>query len=294
MVVIAYAPGTPLVTNGAGTTPLILPSEVSRPSDLVTAGAPPRFGDGYWPDSLIIDVGIESAGTRVAGQSISMYLLAVDKGGASIDGEYGHIHNSTMGAVKSPGVLSAARVTTDGSGHSRAVFRPNKISGPVVLVATAAGADSAVDTIRVGVPGLTLLTATPSNDLIGSTGIHPNAYWVTIEMAGKLREFADSFHVETDSLAHFNDASLHYGGKFDLNQQWGTPDATCVFRPRGRPPVTIPTGCHSRHRIGRDVDFRNRDFTVSRFEILAIRLWREIGGLAPIQETDHLHFPYRR
>jgi hypothetical protein len=296
-IVIQYAPGTPIVTDGAessGSTPWILPAELTGAGQVERAGRPPTFGNQLWPDSLVVDVGIDSAGRRAANRTLTLALRAIDDSGQSIDRDFGHVHRGGAGALKSPGGISRTTVTTDATGHSRAILRPSIVAAPVVLVVSGAGLDTAADTIRIGVPGLARLTLTPSNDLVGMTSIHPNSFWVSFAMGKKLYEFADSLRAITDSMTHFNDASLQFGGKFDLHRQWDTPDAACSFRKVGEAPRSLPTGCHSRHRLGRDIDVRNRGFAGNaRHEKEVLRLWKKIAGHEVVAEGDHLHFPYR-
>jgi hypothetical protein len=166
----------------------------------------------------------------------------------------------------------------------------------VKFVARTAEGDSTVDTLRVGVAELELLGVTTHFDLIGQKPIHPSSHWVSATMAAALREFADSLYAVTDSVTHLNDASLKFGGKFDLHRQWAADDAACIFKKRGAPDKPIPAGCHSRHRIGRDIDVRNNGFLPdSKHEKEVFRLWKKIEGtLEPVAEGDHLHFPFRK
>jgi hypothetical protein len=98
----------------------------------------------------------------------------------------------------------------------------------------------------------------------------------------------------TDSVTHVNDASLQYGGKFDLDRQWSSPDPACVFRRVGQPPRVSPNGCHSRHRIGLDNDIRSRDFAGDKGHMQDVMdLWEDLSGTRPVPEADHLHFAYR-
>ena len=259
------------------------------------AGRPPTLnGDALWPDSLVMDVGVDSGGARAHARTVNVRLLAVDRAGADIDSEYGHRHAPATGVTKLAGTVDHPAVTTDGDGHSKIVLHPSTISGPVVIIATAANADSVVDTLRIGVPGLVSLTPGSTADLVGGTAIHPSSHWVRQEMWTLLLQFADSLHAMTDSVTHFNDASLPFGGKFDLDRQFSSPDAACVFRKAGEPPRQLPDGCHSRHRIGLDNDVRSRGFAADKAHLQDVMdLWEAISGTRPVHEADHLHFAYR-
>jgi urocanate hydratase len=95
------------------------------------------------------------------------------------------------------------------------------------------------------------MNATAHPDLKQGETIHPDAYWVKLEMATALQQ--------------------------------------------GVPARQLLDGCHSRHRIGRDIDVRNGGFRKNvKHRNRVTDIWTYFsGGHEPVREGDHLHFPYR-
>jgi len=138
----------------------------------------------------------------------------------------------------------------------------------------------------VGVPNLVQLLPGPTFDTVGTKIIHPNSHWVTPAMRVRAEAFADSFFTRFHKKVAFNDASLLFGGKFDIHQQWASDDPECL-RLGGQ-----LNGCHAGHRRGLDVDLRTNNLTVNQIKA-AKELWETVSGREIFPHPDHYHLPYR-
>ena len=88
--------------------------------------------------------------------------------------------------------------------------------------------------MRVIVQGLRQLGTSPDYVLIGSTVPHPSGHWVTASVATSLQAIAKEYRGATGDRLYFNDASLEWGGLFDIHGNWKPP--------------------HHEHRSGRQID----------------------------------------
>ena len=286
---IKYAGGTPLL---ADSTPLILPDSLLRNASII--GSAPVFGKGLWPDSLRFEVSVVvSHGTPLPNRQIRLQVTPIDAGGTSVDAVFGHKHIGAGTVVKEAGRLSSTFVTTSEVGIASVTFRPTIVSGPVILRATSPGAEPMVDTIWVGVPGLVQLVPSVTFDTVKNTVIHPSSNWVTPTMHTLLLQLADSFSATYHKKLGYNDASLPFGGKFDLRSQWSSPDSSCWNHPAGQDTTRALWGCHQRHRLGRDVDMRTNNLSPVEIGFLR-RTWLRLAAIESRKEGNHDHLPFRR
>ena len=146
---IMYASGTPFDANGRA---FIRPSDSSNKS-----GTPPLYNGAIQPTSATITLYVDSAGLAVHNRSITVNLTAVDSAGAGSDSIFGHFHHGhysgSGGLAKPVGTLvdtagntgSYLVVNTGNGGMVKVTFHAPMISGPIVLQAISANADSAPD-----------------------------------------------------------------------------------------------------------------------------------------------------
>lgn len=290
-VVLEFVQGTPATADSQA---IVLPGGLFAQPGVPdpNIGSPPSFGTGYWPDTARIEVRVEVGGTAQPGKTVQLRLVAVDSSGAGSDAPYGHFHTGANGA-KPTGTLSATSVTTGVDGKAFVTYRPGLVSGPIVVIGTSTDVDSAIARVRVEVPGLVELIATQSVSIIGQVPIHPINNFVTAVMRAGLMEVADSFFARYNTQVVYNDASLAFGGKFDLHRQWASSDALCTFTPAGGTPVVTPNGCHALHRIGLDIDVRTNGVSDARQRYLRDE-WQSVAGRTVIREGNHNHFRDRR
>ena len=284
---ISYAEGTRFHVQGGDSLPQILPDSLLRGGRVIeSVGSPPLLGRRrVWPDSLIMRLRVDSMGVPVPNQTITLQALAIDSSGAGLDAEFGHRHPGRSAEAKPAGSFRVSTVNTGASGEVTVVYRPSIVSGPVVLVAAAESADTARATVWVGVDSLVELVEGTRIDTVGTTGEHPAANGVTVAMREKLTSLADSIWSLWRVRAQLNDASLPWGGKFDIRGHW-VSDPLCRTA-SGQPD---PGGCHAEHRIGRNVDFNSPAYSPARQQRIWA-MWESLGGRV-VKEGTHFHFRY--
>lgn len=168
------------------------------------------------------------------------------------DGTGGHIHTdgrpkgilscaSSMG-----GELASCTLSTDYSGQVLFDFISTPISGTHVITATCSGCSNtetkSVD-VKVSnlipIPASTKYALADSNgNVIGVTWKHKKNHFLTSPSVLKLNKLADVYDdVNPDAVLYLNDASLEWGGLFDVgSRSWSAP--------------------HSTHHKGRSLDVR--------------------------------------
>jgi hypothetical protein len=150
---------------------------------------------------------------------------------------------------------------TGGNGQVVFNFNAPEASGTHTITATCdgCGSSSPPKTVEVKVNGLETIPSSSFYTFIGETDKHSDTHFLTPEAANILWRIAVSYQVEqqfklrhpvtrkytvTPPVLHVNDASLEWGGKFDLSGAWA--------------------GDHVEHRRGTVADVRanNRDTAI--------------------------------
>ena len=149
---------------------------------------------------------------------------------------------------------------------------PSEFTAPEgcgIIIHTASFSNGSVipDRIEVLIPGLVPIAASNNLRLKPPTEVHPSPYWVDPSMNPRLTTLADRYFAERGKFLTVTDASLVWGGRFDLNCDWKRP--------------------HAEHQNGRQVDMRSRDMTEDDIAVFR-RICREVG-LTPVLEGDHWH-----
>ena len=118
-------------------------------------------------------------------------------------------------------------------------FNAPKVSGTHTITVTCDRcSNTATKSVDVKVDGLEIIPDSPFYTFIGETDKHTDNHYLTPEAAAVLWRIAVSYQVEqqfklqdpatgrftvTPPVLHVNDASLKWGGKFDLSGRWSGP-----------------------------------------------------------------------
>ena len=160
----------------------------------------------------------------------------------------GHGHhdaNRPKGSVPASGV-------TDANGEIKLTFKASEVAGSHNITATCDScSNKTVDKkVDVRVPDLAPISPNPSQNADGSyqyafTAVDPGhvgtsggrqrgEYYLTAEAAKNLDVLISNFAEEGWGIVGLNDASLNWGGLYDLKNNWNKP--------------------HSEHRLGEEID----------------------------------------
>ena len=257
----------------------ITPSETTVWPDSLDKGTPSWFSTAF-ADPFVHELAIRlfDGCAPIPGQEVSVRAEWVYGSG-------GHLHGSSQDSVPYFGsmgrftvlsdttrtALAAITDTTGPDGYLRLSYRAPEFGGSVDIIATAVVAtDTLVNSFQldVRVPNLVPIPDTLGDDLIGGTCDHhgprgsgePNfecrtpddnhyATQETIGLLGAVRAVWEA-HFPNQPFK-VNDASLPFGGRFDICGEW--------------------SGCttgHHFHRMGRDVDVRTSRDTLNPAGIL--------------------------
>ena len=272
---ITFQSGTPRLVNN---TVLILPAGLTD-----TMGPVPQYQGNPWPAELTFSVSVDSGGIPVPNRNVILTFRAVDSVATGADSMFGHVHHGANNVAKPRGTLSDTSFNTGGTGLATVSFTPPIISGPVRIMGFSTAADTLRETILVGVPLLANMVQRPSDSLIGGPGtVHPDNHWGTGEMIVRLNSLADSVYSRYNGKRlHYNDMSLQWGGKFDLDETWA-----------GRQ--------HALHRLGRDIDLRTNvsPGVLSGAQLTFVRRrWQNLGGFILDERSSgapHFHLAFRQ
>ncbi len=197
----------------------------------------------------------------------------------------GHIDSLHTG-LRPLGKLDKTRGTTDSSGCVASNFTPSHIAGVVGVNASIPNISVGVD-ILVGLPNLVYLFDGTNYTRIGVTSSHPSSHWGTQAAVDALPLIADDYKTQfygnnpipDNQKVAYNDISLPYGGKFDINKKWTS------------------VGAHAEHRKGINCDTRSSNIPENRWVELN-RIFRERGSTRTNNETGtdaphwHLRFEF--
>ncbi len=173
-------------------------------------------------------------------------------------------------------------------------FNAPEASGTHTITATCDGcSNTATKTVDVKVVGLEVTPSSPFYVFIGETDKHTDNHYLTPEAAAVLWRIAVSYQVEqqfklqdpatgkftvTPPVLHVNDASLKWGGKFDLSGRWAGP--------------------HYEHRRGTVIDIRANtqetaipDVNFDKYILLADRYG--VDALLEEPDINRRHFHLR-
>jgi hypothetical protein len=200
----------------------------------------------------------------------------------------GHDHGEAY-AKRDKGAISP----TGGANLLNITFTSTEVSGTHIITATCDLCTNGPQTAKadVKVDGLEIIPSSPFYVFIGETDKHTDNHYLTREAAAVLWRIAVSYQVEQQfklqdpatgkftvipPVLHLNDASLKWGGLFDIPGKWMNP--------------------HAEHRRGTVVDVRanNLDTAIpsqnfKEFESLAADFGADAHFESPSIERRHVH-----
>jgi hypothetical protein len=175
----------------------------------------------------------------------------------------GHVHGD-LGSIPRPkGTLSKTSGITDANGEIKLTFIADEPAGLHAVVADCAPAgctNTATHVVKVKVPDLIHIPPDFGNAparyvLIGNYKTpenpaqqinHNDTHFLTERSWANLDDLINTFIRLGWGQVGINDASLEWGGMFDIEGRWLDP----VLRPNGK----FTTGGHAEHRDGQQVD----------------------------------------
>ena len=213
-------------------------SEPSRALTLKGVGHVNPMGTGGNSTTELI-AKVVQATTPKAGVAVQFTAEVTDKSG-------GHDHSD---ASRPKGKLSIAQGTTDANGEVKVIFTAPQIAGIHTIKATCVNCTNspASAEIKVKVPELLNIFTLPFRDPnwaypgVGQTGEHVDNHYLTVAAAARMLDISRKYQKiwPTAPKLTLNDASLVWGGKFDIRGAWErNPKA------------------HAEHRIGDNMDIR--------------------------------------
>lgn len=193
------------------------------------------------------------------------------------------------------GRLGGAQGTTDANGEVKLTFTAPEVAGIHTVNATCASCSNtpATKEIQVKVPDLIHIPADsqtpPRYIFVGQTSKHPKSHFVSNDSWETLKLVIDTFLALGWGQVGINDASLEWGGMFDIEGKW----LQKYLNSNGK----WVTGGHAEHRNGEQVDIsfarpasvsmalRKKAFdevcTNDRTPLSPDILWHQTDGYAP-------------
>ncbi|HJQ53985.1 MAG TPA: hypothetical protein VJ825_09085 [Gemmatimonadaceae bacterium] len=201
------------------------------------------------------------------------------------EGTAGHLHTGGKppGSLDSVNTVTIKIVSTGSTGAITVPYVAPKISGTVTIKGTNSNALTGVDTVSIGVLGLTRLEPGPHYVLVGEIeGQHIDNHWVTDGHKARLMRLADWF-ASWWKPAVFNDSSLPQGGFYDVE------------------PGTVWDQPHATHSDGEATDFGIKDLVTGQkmprgvYRVVELT-WQAWGGKVNDEsdtKSPHLHLGQR-
>lgn len=156
-----------------------------------------------------------------------------------VDADYASGGHASHSGTRPKGTVPVSG-NTDANGEFKFQFKAGEFSGSETITATCDSCSnkSATSSVKVKVPDLVELSgdsAAPARyKLIGSTGKHAANHFFTTDAKEALKIMLSTFAEFNWGIVGVNDASLIWGGRFDIAGAWG--------------------GSHHEHRDGQEVD----------------------------------------
>jgi hypothetical protein len=191
----------------------------------------PKGTEGKDPKSSTLELiaKVMEGSAPKAGVAVTFVVTAEFASG----GHASHSGTRPTGTVPASGV-------TDANGEFKFKFKSGEFAGIETITATCDSCSNktATSPVKVKVADLVELTADTAKParykLIGSTGKHAANHYFTEEAREALQDMLDTFTQFNWGTVGVNDASLVWGGRFDIAGAWG--------------------GSHHEHRDGQEVD----------------------------------------
>lgn len=205
-------------------------------------------------------VSIKTSGTP--GATVTLRLERVPNTG-------GHFHGGATNLQDAVGIVTPSSFTLPGTypQNVRSVYKAPQVSGVVKFIASFSAGPPVEHRLEVMLPGLHAIVETQNLRLKSPTSIHPSPYWALPEFILKLNQLADGYAARTGKYLTLTDASLEWGGRFDLGSDWTAP--------------------HSEHFRGREADLRSSDMSEDEKNIFEETV--KSLGLTVLEEANHWH-----
>lgn len=183
----------------------------------------------------LIEVAVVGHGNQpVSGHSVT---LALDGDGGSA----GHSHpDSSRTPVEMPPGTLDAQPSTSATGVDTVLYSASVFSGQVTITATSDSLPPEYQVVTVRFPGLVEYTGTANDVLIGYTNKHPGNHYGSAQMVAALAGLSAAFYERYEVKLGYNDMSLAWGGKFEVDTLAGYD----------------PDIAHKEHRAGESTDLR--------------------------------------
>lgn len=214
-----------------------------------------------------------------------------------VPGSGGHVH--ITGAQPGTGRFSnntlqeLSNLTTDATGRFETNYTAGQIGieEDIIATATFSGAEiQGKSRLEIKIPDLVAIPSNPTlYQLTGETTDHPLNHFVTSDVYfrvasvfGIANMYASSniISFQDNGLLQINDASLPYGGVFDL---CGTlnPNDRCL---------SYPNGGHLSHRIGVDIDIGREESDGSTVKIRPLDEIARPWKCTRVRERSSIHY----
>ena len=219
----------------------------------------------------------------------------------------GHVEARHTG-TRPHGDIGRKKGVTNATGCFETTYRPTFISAEIKIMATSPSfIGEASRPLKVRVPGLVDLGRGTNYRLNGSSDprdcdapectapappgqlqymavplrkAHPFNHYVVAASVPKLKKIADDYKsafygsgsIHPDQMITYNDASLRWGGEFELRRKWLNP------------------GAHGRHREGKNIDLKTLNIPNTRItRVIQIANANGFGTLHHYVKAPHLH-----
>ena len=165
-----------------------------------------------------------------------------------VEGSGGHDDSGHRGG-RPKGTLSATQVTTDAAGRASVGYEASEVAGQYLVTARCAQCVDRTIKIWVLVPNLLPVSPDPPKDAHGQFVYQVTSkdswhqgegrylkhqYWLTETSLRNLLSLIKAFNERDWGIVALNDASLYWGGLYDIFSNWSAP--------------------HAEHRVGRNID----------------------------------------
>jgi hypothetical protein len=222
------------------------------------------------------EVGVLATQQMPPGGSVNWYYSGPTGATVTIEiireaGSGAHNHGGATTVANAVGTAAPTRFVL-GSNYPqnvRVVHRAPDVCGTTVIRGRfSQGSPSTIDNHdQILIAGLVPLQVTQSLKLKPPTVEHRSPYWAQPAFRDKLARLAADYFARQGKAITVTDASLQWGGRFDLRADW-------------RPP-------HHEHMDGRQADLRKFDMTPQDqavFRAIAAQV-----GISILEESDHWH-----
>lgn len=179
----------------------------------------------------------------------------------------GHLHGGAVQSEEAAGRIDPKQIAFSGPWPQNVLctFLSPIVAGRITHYVVFAGEAPITIYYEVKLAGLVRIAGSESLKLKLPTSDHPSPYWGTPAFAAKLQSLASQYFAATGDAITCTDASLEWGGRFDLNLDW-------------RPP-------HAEHFYGNTADIRSFDIK----DPQAFDSAAAAAGLTVLVESNHYH-----